>query len=60
MKMVAEGVRTTTAALALGEQYGVELPIATQMAEVLEGRADVRAALDALMLRRQRAEAESA
>jgi hypothetical protein len=30
------------------------------MAEVLAGRADVRAALDALMLRRQRAEAESA
>jgi hypothetical protein len=29
------------------------------MAEVLAGRADVRSALDALMLRRQRAEAES-
>jgi hypothetical protein len=28
------------------------------MAEVLAGRADVRAALDALMLRRQRAETE--
>ena len=59
MKMVAEGVRTTGAALALGMHYGVELPIATQMAEVLSGRADVRGALDALMLRRQRAEAES-
>jgi glycerol-3-phosphate dehydrogenase (NAD(P)+) len=60
MKMIAEGVRTTGAALAMGAQHGVELPIATQMAEVLAGRADVRAALDALMLRRQRAEAESA
>jgi glycerol-3-phosphate dehydrogenase (NAD(P)+) len=60
MKMVAEGVRTTGAALALGTQYGIELPIATQMAEVLAGRADVRAALDTLMLRRQRPEAESA
>jgi glycerol-3-phosphate dehydrogenase (NAD(P)+) len=60
MKMIAEGVRTTGAALQLGAQHGVELPIATQMAEVLAGRADVRAALDALMLRRQRAEAESA
>jgi glycerol-3-phosphate dehydrogenase (NAD(P)+) len=58
MKMVAEGVRTTGAALALGARYGVELPIATQMGEVLAGRTDVRAALEALMLRRQRAEAE--
>jgi glycerol-3-phosphate dehydrogenase (NAD(P)+) len=60
MKMVAEGVRTTDTALALGERYGVELPIATQMSEVLAGRADVRSALDSLMLRRQRSEAESA
>jgi glycerol-3-phosphate dehydrogenase (NAD(P)+) len=59
MKMVAEGVPTTTAALALGERYNVELPIAQQMAEVLAGRSDVRAAVDVLMLRRQRAEAES-
>jgi glycerol-3-phosphate dehydrogenase (NAD(P)+) len=58
-KMVAEGVLTTGAALELGAQYGVELPIATQMAEVLSGRADVRTALDALMLRKQRAEAET-
>jgi len=60
MKMVAEGVRTAGAALALGERYGVELPIATQMAEVLAGRVDVRTALDALMLRRQRSEVEGA
>ena len=59
MKMVAEGVPTTTAALALGTQFGVELPIATQMAEVLAGRTDVRTAVDALMLRRQRPESES-
>jgi glycerol-3-phosphate dehydrogenase (NAD(P)+) len=58
MKMVAEGVRTTGAALALGARHGVELPIATQMGEVLAGRTDVRSALDSLMLRRQRAEAE--
>jgi glycerol-3-phosphate dehydrogenase (NAD(P)+) len=58
MKMVAEGVRTTAAALALGARYGIEQPIATQMAEVLAGR-DVRSALDALMVRRQRAEAEA-
>jgi len=58
MKMIAEGVRTTGAALALGERYGVELPIATQMGEVLAGRVDVRAAIETLMLRRQRAEHE--
>ena len=50
---------TTSVALALGAQYGVELPIATQMAEVLAGRTDVRTAVDALMVRRQRPESES-
>jgi glycerol-3-phosphate dehydrogenase (NAD(P)+) len=60
MKMVAEGVRTTSAALALGARYGVELPITTQMSAVLEGRTDVRSALDTLMLRRQRTETEPA
>ncbi len=59
MKMIAEGVRTTGAILALGERHGVELPIAAQMNEVLAGRMDVRAGVDALMLRRQRAEAET-
>jgi glycerol-3-phosphate dehydrogenase (NAD(P)+) len=58
-RMVAEGVRTTGAALALGKRYGVELPITTQMAEVLAGRADVRSAISALMVRPQRAEAET-
>jgi len=58
MKMIAEGVRTTGAVLALGARHGVELPIATQMAEVLAGRSDPRSAVGALMLRRQRAEAE--
>jgi glycerol-3-phosphate dehydrogenase (NAD(P)+) len=59
MKMVAEGVVTTGAALALGERYGIELPITTQMAEVLSGRTDVRTAIGVLMLRKQRAEAET-
>jgi glycerol-3-phosphate dehydrogenase (NAD(P)+) len=59
MKMIAEGVRTTGAALALGARYHVELPIATQMAEVLNGRTDVRSAIGTLMLRPQRAEAET-
>ena len=59
MKAVAEGVRTTGAALALGARHDVELPIAAQMAEVLSGRRTPRAALEELMLRRQRPEAES-
>ena len=58
MKMIAEGVRTTGAALALGSRYGIELPIATQMQAVLSGETDVRTAIAALMLRRQRSEAE--
>jgi glycerol-3-phosphate dehydrogenase (NAD(P)+) len=57
MKMVAEGVRTTDAALALGIRHGVELPITAQVAELLGGRKDARTALYDLMLRPQRAEA---
>jgi len=56
MKMVAEGVRTTEAALALAARYGVELPIAAQVAELLSGRKDARTALSELMIRPQRAE----
>src|SRR5215203_5833677 len=58
MKMVAEGVRTTAAAVALGARAGVELPITAQMAEVLEGRRTARDAVGELMLRPQRAERE--
>jgi glycerol-3-phosphate dehydrogenase (NAD(P)+) len=56
MKMVAEGVRTTEAALALAARHGVELPIASQVAELLAGRRDAKTALYELMLRPQRAE----
>jgi glycerol-3-phosphate dehydrogenase (NAD(P)+) len=56
MKMVAEGVRTTSAALALGERHGVELPIACQMADVMAGRRTPAEALEELMVRRQRHE----
>ena len=57
MHMVAEGVRTTGAALALGERHGIELPITAQMAAVLDGRRTPREAVEALMLRPQRQEA---
>ena len=55
-KMIAEGVRTTHAALALGAQHGIELPIAAKMAQVLDGTQDPTAAVFELMGRRQRAE----
>lgn len=58
IRMVAEGVRTTAAALALGERHGIELPITAQMAAVLEGRSSPMVAVEALMGRRQRAEAD--
>jgi glycerol-3-phosphate dehydrogenase (NAD(P)+) len=58
MRMVAEGVKTTGAALALGARHGIELPIASQMAAVLTGGSSPREAVDALMGRRQRPEAD--
>jgi glycerol-3-phosphate dehydrogenase (NAD(P)+) len=59
MRMIAEGVRTTPAALELGQRHGVELPIAAQMAEVLAGRKTPRAAVGDLMVRPQRGEQEA-
>ncbi len=56
MHMVAEGVRTTDAALALGRRHGVELPITAEMAEVLAGRRTPMQAVGCLMLRPQRGE----
>ena len=56
MRMVAEGVRTADAALALAARYNVEVPIAARVAAVLAGRQEPRAALEELMLRPQRAE----
>jgi glycerol-3-phosphate dehydrogenase (NAD(P)+) len=58
LRMVAEGVRTTGAALALGSRHGIELPITAQMAAVLESRRTPREALDALMLRPQKQESD--
>jgi len=58
LHMVAEGVRTTGAALALGARHGIELPIAAEMSAVLEGRRSPREAVEILMGRRQRPEAD--
>jgi glycerol-3-phosphate dehydrogenase (NAD(P)+) len=59
MKNVAEGVRTTEAALSLGRRHLIELPIAAQMAELLAGRKDPATAVADLMLRPQREEVEA-
>lgn len=58
MRMVAEGVRTTRAALALGARHGIELPIAAQMQAVIDGQRSPIDAVEALMGRRQRAEVD--
>ncbi len=58
MKMVAEGVRTTHAVLEAGARHGIELPISAMMEDVFAGRITPRQAVEALMLRRQRPEAE--
>jgi glycerol-3-phosphate dehydrogenase (NAD(P)+) len=53
---VAEGVRTTTAALGLAQRRGVELPIAGQVAAILEhGKSPVQA-IQELMVRPGREE----
>lgn len=55
-RMVAEGVRTTEAALALSARHGIELPIAQGMSDVLAGRTDPTSAIRNLMGRKQKLE----
>ena len=55
-RMVAEGVRTTDAALALSARHGIELPIAQEMSDVLAGRKDPQSAIRNLMGRKQKLE----
>jgi glycerol-3-phosphate dehydrogenase (NAD(P)+) len=58
--MVAEGVRTTRAAVDLGRERGVELPIIEMVHRVLFEGHDPREAIQMLMSRPQRAETSSA
>jgi glycerol-3-phosphate dehydrogenase (NAD(P)+) len=51
MRMVAEGVKTTHATVALAERYGVEMPITTQVHRILEGQVTPREAIRKLMER---------
>ena len=55
-KMVAEGIRTTAAALALSAKHGIELPIAQEMSDVLSNRTDPQTAIRNLMGRKQKLE----
>ncbi|MBZ5604625.1 MAG: glycerol-3-phosphate dehydrogenase, partial [Acidobacteriia bacterium] len=50
-RMVAEGVETCSAAVALGEKFGVDLPIIQQMHAVLHTSKSPREALRDLMER---------
>jgi glycerol-3-phosphate dehydrogenase (NAD(P)+) len=56
MAMVAEGVETCGAAVALGTKFGVDLPITQQMDAVLRRGKDPRSALRDLMERTLREE----
>jgi glycerol-3-phosphate dehydrogenase (NAD(P)+) len=51
MRMVAEGVKTTDAAVALAEKHGVEMPITLRVQSILKGRLSPRAAIRELMER---------
>jgi glycerol-3-phosphate dehydrogenase (NAD(P)+) len=53
---VAEGVRSTTAALGLAARYGVEMPITEQMAAILHHNKSPRDAIRELMSRPGRTE----
>ncbi len=51
MKMVAEGIKTTNAAVELSKRYGVEMPISDQMFQMLHLGISPREAIQRLMER---------
>jgi glycerol-3-phosphate dehydrogenase (NAD(P)+) len=51
MRMVAEGVKTTYATVALAARNGVEMPITQQVHRILEGQVTSREAIRELMER---------
>lgn len=56
MVMVAEGVRTTRSAVALAARFGVEMPIAAEVNEILFEGKSARQAMRDLMLRSKKPE----
>ncbi|NMO96958.1 NAD(P)H-dependent glycerol-3-phosphate dehydrogenase [Paenibacillus lemnae] len=59
MGMVVEGIRTTKAAYAFSEKFGVQMPIANQLYHVLFEQRDPRNAVEALMGRNPKTEMET-
>jgi len=57
MKMIAEGVETTGAALQLAHKFSVDMPITEQMALIIEGRRTPQDAIRDLMERSLKQEA---
>ena len=57
MFMVAEGVKSAPTVMALSDKYGIEMPIAAEVYEVVQGRRDPRHAFRGLL--RKSAGAES-
>ncbi|ANS74872.1 glycerol-3-phosphate dehydrogenase [Paenibacillus yonginensis] len=58
MDMVVEGIRTTQAAHEIAEKYKVQMPIASQLYNVLFKGLDARTAVEALMGRDKKTEME--
>jgi glycerol-3-phosphate dehydrogenase (NAD(P)+) len=56
MRGVAEGVTTAASAVALGQKYGVEMPIAGRVYAVLHGQIDPHTAVMELMTRTLKSE----
>jgi glycerol-3-phosphate dehydrogenase (NAD(P)+) len=51
MRMVAEGVKTTPAVVALAARHGMDMPITRQVSRLLEGEVSPREAIRELMER---------
>ncbi len=58
MFMVAEGVKSAPAVMALAERHGVEMPIAREVFQVVQGLANARQAFRGLLRIAARAESE--
>lgn len=58
VKMIVEGVYSAKAAVALADQYGVDMPITRQVNEVLFGNQTAKEAVTELMLRDRKSEIE--
>lgn len=58
MNMVAEGVKTSSVVMALGEQFGVDMPIAGEVCQVISGRSTPLKAFRGLLSQKIGAESD--